>query len=131
MSMVLKLIKINVLSAFICCLAQAAEDKVSDNGFPAYNVDNKCHTLGYLGAPTNDPSIIRIRTLKTNQCIEDEQIAYETAKSQWTSLTEEHRNYCLKAANNAPYKNYWLLGSCVANYYEKMDGHQTPKKFHP
>lgn len=98
---------------------------------PLYEVDKRCHAFGYMGAPSDDPKVNRIKTLRQNQCVEDEQAAYEAAKSHWDLITHEHRAYCLRAANNAPYKNYTMLASCVALYYEKMDGYQEPRRFHP
>lgn len=99
--------------------------------FPKWNVDRRCDIYGHMGAPSDDPRVVRIKNLRTNKCIRDEQIAYNVAKLQWKQLTPKHWMQCLRVAENAPFRNYQVLGSCVSSYYELVDGYQNPRSFRP
>ena len=103
-----------VVGSPIC--AMAAEDYPA---FPLSDPTADCREATRLGG-----------TAAFNYCINQEQLYYDLAKSDWVAVTNENRTYCIQLmGKGAPRTFYQGLEVCL-NQRLRMQAAETPAEFH-
>jgi hypothetical protein len=89
----------------------------------------------YTGFPRSDPTddcraCCGNITAAFNYCINQEQMYYDLAKSDWLELSDENRSFCIKLMSRGDPRSYYQGLETCFNMKLREQASKIPQEFH-